>query len=62
MRTRIDELKLLLDMLNSSFELLSALSKGGVEFVIIGGVALFFHGCREITEVGDLDILYAPTK
>jgi hypothetical protein len=32
----------------------------GLDFIVIGGAAVSFHGCREPADVGDLDILIAP--
>lgn len=40
-------------------ELLGALARGGVEFVIVGGVACVVHGAPVVTF--DLDILYRRT-
>ncbi|HSU67074.1 MAG TPA: hypothetical protein VLJ39_09395 [Tepidisphaeraceae bacterium] len=40
-------------------ELLGALSDGGVEFVIAGGVAAFAHGASRVTL--DLDVVYRRT-
>jgi hypothetical protein len=42
--------------------LLRALQKHQVEFVVIGGTALALYGFRELTDVGDLDLLIKPTK
>jgi hypothetical protein len=39
--------------------LISLLSKGGVEFIIVGGVAATIHGSAHITY--DLDIVYRRT-
>jgi hypothetical protein len=39
--------------------LLDALSKGGVEFMVIGGVAAMFHGSSRSTF--DVDVLYRRT-
>jgi predicted nucleotidyltransferase len=38
--------------------LLRALSSGGVDFVVIGGIAMVIHGSARITR--DLDIVFAP--
>lgn len=43
----------------SNKRLLEALNDHAVVFLIIGGVAVMFHGCRE--EAADLDILLEPT-
>ena len=37
--------------------LLRALTEGGVDFVVIGGIAAVAHGSLQITQ--DLDICYA---
>lgn len=39
--------------------LVEALADGGVEFVLVGGVALILHGAPRTT--GDLDVCYART-
>lgn len=33
----------------------------GVEFLIVGGTALAIHGCRDVADVDDLDLLVSPT-
>ena len=43
----------------SNKRLLEALNNHAVAFLIIGGVAVKFHGCRE--EFDDLDIMIEPT-
>jgi predicted nucleotidyltransferase len=40
---------------------LKALNENQVSFLIIGGTAVAFYGCREIHNVDDLDILIDPT-
>ncbi len=40
--------------------LLQRLSTAGVEYVVIGGVAMIFHGSVRITR--DLDIMFAPDQ
>jgi len=42
------------------FEVARLLSQGGVEFVIVGGIAIRSHGGNYITE--DLDICYSRTR
>src|SRR4051812_914806 len=42
------------------FEIARRLSEAGVEFVIVGGVAIRSHGGNYVTE--DLDICYARTR
>jgi hypothetical protein len=42
--------------------LVNALTNEGVEFVIIGGVALAYHGLREVHDVDDLDLLLEPNN
>lgn len=32
-----------------------------VEFLIVGGTAMALHGCRDLAETNDLDLLVAPT-
>ncbi len=38
---------------------LPALARGGVEFIIVGGVAATIHGSARVTR--DLDIVYSRT-
>jgi hypothetical protein len=40
--------------------LVEALVAAGVEFVVIGGTALAYHGLREAGQVDDLDLLLEP--
>ena len=35
--------------------------EAGVEFLVVGGTALAIHGCREVADVDDLDLLVSPT-
>jgi hypothetical protein len=42
-------------------KLLQHLHQAGVEFLVIGGAAVAFHGCREDGQYDDLDLLIAPT-
>lgn len=43
-------------------DLVARLLKGGVDFVVVGSSALAYYGLREITDVGDLDLLVNDTK
>ena len=40
-------------------ELLQVLTRGGVEFIVVGGVAAFAHGAARVTL--DLDVVYRRT-
>lgn len=40
-------------------EILPALSRGGVEFIVIGGAAAMFHGSARLTR--DVDVVYRRT-
>lgn len=42
-------------------KLLQHLYQAGVEFLVVGGAAVAFHGCREGGQYDDLDLLIAPT-
>lgn len=42
--------------------LLRTLQKNQVEFFVIGGTALALYGARELTDVGDLDLMVKPTE
>ncbi len=42
--------------------LLHTFIEEGMEFVVIGGVATQFYGCRKWDEVDDLDLLLNPTE
>jgi predicted nucleotidyltransferase len=42
-------------------EFLKGLLHRGVNFLIIGGTAVCFHGCRSVFDVDDLDLLIRPT-
>lgn len=42
-------------------KLLQHLHGAGVDFLVIGGAAVAFHGCREDGQYDDLDLLIAPT-
>jgi hypothetical protein len=44
---------------NANF--VSHLIKNEVEFIVVGGIAVVYHGCRNPMEVDDLDILINPT-
>ena len=46
--------------MNNLFKVTQLLSKAGVEFVIVGGIAIRSHGGNYITE--DLDICYSRTR
>ena len=46
----------------SNRRLVEGLTSAGVEFVVIGGVALAYHGIRDPFEVDDLDLLLEPNK
>jgi hypothetical protein len=46
----------------NGLRLVEALSVAGIEFVIIGGVSLAYHGIRDPFEVDDLDLLFEPSK
>jgi hypothetical protein len=46
----------------SNRRLVVGLTSAGVEFVVIGGVALAYHGIRDPFEVDDLDLLLEPNK
>ncbi|MDQ3729720.1 MAG: nucleotidyltransferase [Actinomycetota bacterium] len=41
-----------------AFELLRRLTSAGVDFVVIGGIAVILHGSARVTR--DLDIVFAP--
>jgi hypothetical protein len=43
-----------------AFALLRRLSEGGVDFVVIGGIAVVLHGSARATR--DLDIVFAPDE
>lgn len=36
-------------------------NRNNVEYLIVGGVAVAFHGCRRTNDIHDLDILINPT-
>jgi hypothetical protein len=42
-------------------KLVCAFVEAGVAFLIVGGVAVAAHGCRDIADVDDLDLLVEPT-
>lgn len=46
----------------SNRRLVEGLTSADVEFVVIGGVALAYHGIRDPFEVDDLDLLLEPNK
>ncbi len=33
-----------------------------VDFLVVGGLAVVFHGCRDVTAVDDLDLMVDPTQ
>ena len=41
--------------------ILIALNEKQVSFLIVGGAAVSFHGCREVHDIDDLDLLIDPT-
>jgi len=43
-------------------DLVRRLAQARVEFLIAGGVAVQFYGCREWSQLGDLDLLVNPTE
>ncbi len=42
-------------------KLLQHFEQAGVDFVVVGGAAVAFHGCRIDGQFDDLDLLIAPT-
>jgi hypothetical protein len=46
----------------SNRQLVVSLTSAGAEFVVIGGVALAYHGIRNPFEVDDLDLLLEPNN
>jgi predicted nucleotidyltransferase len=49
------------NVLNSDFtEFIEALNKAGVQYVLVGGYAVIFHGYQRTT--GDLDVWINPTQ
>jgi hypothetical protein len=42
-------------------DLLSKFISSGVSFLLVGGAAVAFYGCREQTHLSELDILIDPT-
>lgn len=42
-------------------KLLEHLRQASVEFLVVGGAAVAFHGCRDHGQFDDLDLLIAPT-
>jgi hypothetical protein len=46
----------------NNIRLVEALTDADVEFVIIGGVALAYHGFRDPADVDDLDLLLEPNE
>ena len=44
----------------SALGLLRALTSHGVDFVVIGGIAMVFHGSTRVTQ--DLDVCVAPDQ
>lgn len=42
-------------------QLVEHFCKAGVEFLVVGGAAVAIHGCRDVTDVDDLDLLASPT-
>ena len=42
-------------------KLLQNFAQAGVDFLIVGGAAVAFHGCRHDGEYDDLDLLIAPS-
>jgi hypothetical protein len=42
--------------------LVETLAAAAIDFVVIGGVALAYHGVRDPFEVDDLDLLFEPSK
>lgn len=53
-------LSLLLPKANND-KLVHEFVKAEVAFLVIGGTAVAAHGCRDVAEVDDLDLLIAPT-
>jgi hypothetical protein len=45
----------------SNTEVLRALNCCGVEYLVVGGLACVFYGCRDPFEVDDLDVMLNPT-
>lgn len=41
-------------------DLLSKFTNGGVSFLLVGGAAVAFYGCRDDTHLSELDILIDP--
>jgi hypothetical protein len=39
-----------------------AACKNEIEFIIFGGVAVRYYNCRDIDDVGDLDLMINPTR
>jgi hypothetical protein len=42
--------------------LVGAFLDNGVDFLIVGGLAVAFYGCRDNNDVGDLDLLLKPSE
>jgi hypothetical protein len=42
-------------------KLLQHFERAGVDFLVVGGAAVAFHGCRDDEQYDDLDLLIAPT-
>jgi hypothetical protein len=45
-----------------NLELVRTLNAHGVEFLVIGGLAVRYYGCREWHQVDDLDLLLNPNE
>lgn len=46
----------------SNRSLVETLACAGIDFVVIGGVSLAYHGYRDPFEVDDLDLLFEPSQ
>jgi hypothetical protein len=47
---------------NGGSQLLLAFRRFEVDFLVVGGTAMAFHGLRPLTEVADLDLLMNPSE
>jgi hypothetical protein len=45
---------------SGNVESVRQLQQAGASFLIVGGVAVAVHGCRDFTDVDDLDIMIDP--
>lgn len=43
-------------------DFIRALNAESVEFIVVGGLAVAYHGCRDIFEVDDLDLMLCPEE